>query len=198
MLYHIWFQVLVMSVLVRNLSAIFVVIPLASCISTISSYDETTDASATQLQKDIDTFLVKMSSSPSLRDRYFSTNQSFYEKAAVDLDSLAIRTQSIPRNDLTVEQVGIIKQHLAEMALGHKGCLKAPWKEEQREAIRTKGVDASLGCRIEYGASLEVADRGQSAFNPVLAPEIKRQFDEAFGALLKLELEKKKLAGGES
>ena len=187
-----------MGSLVRSLAAIIIALPLSSCVSTISSYDEQTDAAATQLQKDIDTFLVKMSSSPSRSDRYFSANQNFYQRAAVDIDSLEIRTESIQSNSLTVEQVRLIKENFAYMTLLHKGCVTAPLTDAQKRAVQANGIDVSVSCRVEYGATVEAADRGSSAFNPVFVGPIKSLFDIEFGALLKLELEKKKLGGGQS
>jgi UDP-galactopyranose mutase len=187
-----------MGFLLRSLAVVFITFPLSSCISTISSYDEQTDAAATQLQKDIDTFLVKMSSSPSRSDRYFSANQHFYQKAAVDLDSLEIRTESINANSLTVEQVKLIKDNFAYMTLLHKGCVTAPLTDAQKHTVQTNGIDVSVSCRVEYGATVEAADRGSSAFNPVFVGPIKSLFDIEFGAILKLELEKKKLGGGAS
>jgi hypothetical protein len=189
--------------LATKLIALCLAIALAGCaaIRLVSDYDEPTEQGASALQRDISAFFVKMQSA-SVAERRFDANLAFYQKAVVDLNALQGRAEGIRRNSLTQQQLQLVEDNLALVVLTHKGCLEddpnTPENEgrtitpAQRNAIRENGVDISLGCRIDYGATQELADRRGQVLNPALVGNLRGQFDQALGAVIAFEVFKKR------
>lgn len=167
---------------------------LTSCasIELVSQYDQTTDASATQLQKDIKAFFVKVETTEKASERSFAGNRAFYETALIDTKALEIRAAGIAHNTSTIDQIDLVEQNLALLALMHKGCLTGPPKAEQIEKIKAQGPDLSLDCRIDYGASTDRKGRGGSVLNVYATTQLQQTFDQTLGAVIALELAKKR------
>ena len=179
----------------RNLALVIIAASsLGACttIELISKYDEPTDSGATALQREISEFTQRIGNAQTDEERSFASNQPFYQQAAVDIDALQVRAQAIYKNRITIEQLQLVEDNLAYLALLHKGCVTAPLTDAQKRAVADKGIDASVDCRVAYGATVEVKNRGSSRLNPLLVPIIKSQLDQQLGAVIALELAKKR------
>jgi len=51
---------------------------------------------------------------------------------------------------------------------------------------------ASLDCKKSHGATDDISNRGDKSLNPVFTNTIKLMFDQKFGAVIALELAKKR------
>lgn len=167
---------------------------LASCttIQLISKYDEQTDAAATSLQRDMTAYLVGIASEPDPEKRSFDANLDFHRQAAVNFSALEIRAGAIYKNGTTAGQIALTHTSFAWLILMHKGCVTGPLSEEQRAKVDSQGPDLSLACRTSYGASLDAPDRGRTPLSPAVARLAQRQFDQQLGAIIALELAKKR------
>lgn len=161
-------------------------------VQLVSRYDDQTDAAAMQMQKDVSAFLIRMQTASSDQERTFAANQQFYRQQAVQIDAMQLRARAIAKNAITIEQLGLVEENLAYLALLHKGCVTAPLGAEQKAAVRNAGVDASLGCHTAYGGAVDDPDRGQSTLSPQLAAPIRSLIDTELGAVVALELAKKR------
>lgn len=170
---------------------------LSACMSVqlVADYDETIDASATELQHKLSEFFVALQSAEP-DGRRFRANQEFYKSAAADIDALQVRAAAVRKNEITGEQLQLVEDNLAWLALLHKGCTAGQLTPEQREAIRANGVDASLHCRVSFGAVSNLDDRGDNSLNPALLTNVKGQFEQALGAIIALEVAKKRGSKG--
>jgi hypothetical protein len=164
--------------------------PACMTIRLVSDHDERTEIGATELQRQLSTFFVGLQSATP-EQRRFDFNQPFYRRTVVDLNALQVRASGLSRNSLTQEQLQLVEDNLAYLALLHKGCITA-MTPEIRTAIRENGVDTSADCRTDFGASADVPDRGASMLNPVLVGNLQTQFDQALGAVIALELAKRR------
>jgi hypothetical protein len=176
--------------------AAFLVCTVTVCVTVrlVSDYDEQTEKGATDLQKQISTFFVRLPSATP-QERRFDANQSFYQQAVINLNALQVRAGGLTRNSLTQEQLQLVEDNLAYLALLHKGCISGSITPAMREAIREHGVDTSLDCRVEFGASQGIQGRGSVMLNPALVGNLQGQFDQALGAVIALEMAKRRGEG---
>ena len=167
---------------------------VAGCsnLQLVSRYDDETDRGAAKLQRDLAGFFVGIDADPRGPDATFAANQGFYKKAAVDIAALQARAGGLYRNSLTVEQLALVRDNLAWLALLHKGCVSGALQEPQREAVRENGIDASLDCRTDHGASADLPDRGDQRLNPALVSVVRRLLDQQLGAVMALEMAKRR------
>lgn len=161
-------------------------------VQLVSSYDPVTDASAAAMQKSISAFFIMLDTAETPLDASFATNQQFYREQAVNIGAMQLRAQSIPDNALTIEQIQNVEDNLAYLALLHKGCVAGALTDVQKTAVRARGIDASIACRTAYGAAIDAADRGASQLKPVFIPVLAGQFDTSLGAIMRLEIAKKR------
>jgi hypothetical protein len=162
-------------------------------IELVSKYDNQTDESASAMQKEISAFLVKLDTATTPAEASFVANQEFYRKQAVNINAMQLRAQNIPKNSITIEQLQLVEENLALLAFLHKNCVtNGALSDAQKTAIRINGVDASVRCRKDYGAETEASDRGNSVLNPVFVPSVASSLDSTLGAVMKLEIAKKR------
>lgn len=174
-------------------------IGLALCIATltgcpvklVSNYDETIDKEATALHKKLDEFFVTLPNK-AREEREFRHNQAFYEEVLVDLSSLQVRAEGIHKNRLTIEQLELVETNIGYLTLLHKGCVTGPLTKNQKEKVKQNGVDVSMDCKAAHGASENVSDRGASVLNPAIVGNLRRQLGQQLGAVMALELAKKR------
>jgi hypothetical protein len=166
---------------------------LSACtsINLVSNYDETIDKDAQALQKKMDTYFISLQSS-SEELRKFKNQQKFYESALADLNSLQVRASGIYKNKLTLEQIDLAKENLAYLVLLHKGCIIASLSAEQKQKVKNNGIDLSMDCKKESGASEDAVGRGEIALNRALVPPIQALSSQHLGAIMALELAKKR------
>ena len=169
------------------------VIFLSACtpIQLVSDYDEDIDKGSAALHKKIDSYFVSFNSLSS-DERKYKNQQKFYEDVVVDLNSLKVRASAIYKNELTEEQLDIVEENLAYLLLLHKGCVTAPLTNEQKENVNTNGIDTSVDCKVLHGASSDSNGHGDKTLNTALITPIKAIFDQKFGAIMALELAKKR------
>lgn len=160
-------------------------------VQLVSNYDETIDQQALQLQKKLNVYLIAAQDAADGELKY-SAQQAFYQGVLADLDAMEVRAAGIYRNGLTVEQIQLARQNLAYLVLLHKRCVEGPLTEAQRQAIRSNGVDLSLECRQDHGASRTVPNRGGQVLNRDALPPLRTMFNQQFGAIMALELAKKR------
>ncbi len=115
------------------------IIALSGCsIKLISSYDENTDKAVTQLQKDFETFFVKIDSQAGLPECTYENQTKFYQDAKVAISAIEVRARAIAKNEITVEQVGLLKDSLTSLEKLHKlGCFTTGQIENLRSSFNS-------------------------------------------------------------
>lgn len=177
----------------KKIGSVLVILFLGGCspLQFVSNYDEATDVAAQQIQKKIDKQITSMRSSSDEKLK-FSDHLKFYEEITVDLTALEVRAYGIYKNRLTLSQIAAIKTNLGYMILLHKGCIDSPLSDDQRKLVLSSGPDLTLDCHVAYGAQSDSLGRGDIRFNRNLLPTIQTQFNQSFGAVMALELAKKR------
>ncbi len=106
------------------LGFVILAIALAGCsVNLISAYDENIDKSVTQLQKEIETFFVTIDGQNATECTY-DKHKDFYKESKVAISAIEVRARAIPKNEISVEQVGLLNDSLSSMEELHKlGCL---------------------------------------------------------------------------
>lgn len=177
---------------------------LSGCttIELVSKYDDQTDEAATAMQKDVTAFFIEIRTALSEKERSFAESQDFYRKQAVSISSMQVRADNIPRNALTQQQLKLVEDQLAILALMHKGCLRAQpgttpaqlteLERRRNEAIAEKGMDPSIACRTEFGAYFDAPDRSSHPMDPDYLQIMENQLNSTLGAVMKLEIAKKR------
>ena len=170
---------------------------LAGCttIQLVSKYDETTDKEASAIQKKLSEFFVKQRAAANDSDRHYAKAQPFYQDVSASLNALQVRAGGIYKNRITIEQLQLAEDNLGWLVLLHKRCVEEPLTEAQRTAVRSKGIDTSLDCQVEYGADRNLPARGKEALNAAFIPVASQIFDQTIGAVIALELAKKRGEG---
>lgn len=162
-----------------------------STLQLVSNYDEATDVAAQQIQKKIDKQITSMRSSSDEKLK-FKDYQKFYEEISVDLTALEVRANGLYKNRLTLNQIAYIKTNLGYMVLLHKGCINSPLSDNQIKLVLSNGTDLTPDCHVVYGAQSDTPNRGDIIINRTLLPIIQTQFNQSLGAVMALELAKKR------
>jgi hypothetical protein len=172
------------------LSAMIVASGCAS-IQLVSNYDETIDNQAQQLQKKLDGYFISLQNASANELKYKSQIQ-FYEGVLADLNAMEVRAAGIYKNKLTNEQIELAKINLAYLVLLHKQCVTGKLSDEQKDNVANNGIDLSMDCKVENGATSDVANRGNKKLNPLLVAPVQSLFNQHLGAIIALELAKKR------
>jgi len=178
-------------VLLSTIVAISAVMVGCSSIQLVSKYDETIDKQAQQLQKKLDGYFVSMQSANNEELKYKS-QQKFYEGAVSDLNAMEVRASGIYKNQLTIDQLKLAKINLAYLVLLHKKCVSKELSDQQKKNVETNGIDLSMDCKINNGATSDMTDRGDMSLNRHLVAPVQSLFNQHFGAIMALELTKKR------
>jgi hypothetical protein len=102
-------------------------------VKLISSYDEKTDIAVTNLHKMVETFFLTLESQAGLPECTYENHTAFYKEAKVSVSAIEVRARAIPDNDITVEQIVLLKENIEMLEQLHKsGCLTI----EQIEPLR--------------------------------------------------------------
>ena len=112
----------------------FYIITEAGCtVKLISSYDEKTDVAVSELHKRTETFFLTLESQEGLPECEYKNHTNFYKDAKVSVSAIEVRARAIPNNDITVEQIVLLKENISLLEELHKsGCLT----REQIEPLR--------------------------------------------------------------
>jgi len=160
-------------------------------IQLVSNYDETIDSQAQQLQKKLDTHFISLQSAGREELKYKS-QQKFYEGVLADLNAMGVRASGIYKNKLTIEQIDLAKENLAYLVLLHKQCVTGPLAGGQKKKVKDNGVDLSVDCKVDNGATANATDRGEAPINRFVVAPIQAMFNQHLGAIMALELAKKR------
>lgn len=99
---------------------------LALCLSGCSAiklagdYDAQTDRGVTALQRNTESFFVKLESVDGDKAAPYEANKSFYGKSKVAISSLRIRADALERNSLTVRMLDRLQTNFDALATDHK------------------------------------------------------------------------------
>lgn len=162
-----------------------------TAIQLTSNYDETIDTQAQQLQQKFDAYFIALQNAADETLKY-KNQQTFYEDALSDLNAMDVRASGIYKNQLTLEQLKLARINFAYLVLLHKQCVTQALTAEQIARVEQNGIDLSMDCNVNYGASSDMTDRGEIAINRFLLPPIQSLFNQQFGAVMALELAKKR------
>jgi hypothetical protein len=104
----------------RTLIALLLLASLGatSCTSVrlVSDYDEVLDLSVTQMQKDVDTFLIELE-----RDEpSYDESRDFYDRIHVDLRAAQLRAGLNDKNQLTVDMLDAVADNIAQLEKAHR------------------------------------------------------------------------------
>lgn len=111
-------------------------------VKLISDYDELIDQYATELQSDIETFLIKMERLAGTEEGTYTANTGFYDGIQGTLNTLALRAEMLDHNKIIVEQIVLLQANLENLRKLHelqgvKG-LGKDLIEPMREAFNTQ------------------------------------------------------------
>jgi len=143
----------------RLLCLTFCILLVASAgctIKLISEYDETTDKAVTQLQRKMETFLVDIQRKVGTEEASYDKNAKVYDDLRVDISAILVRAQAIPKNEITVQQIKLFQESVANLEKLHQLGFSKP---EELDPLRS-------AANITFTAilKLELAKkRGESA-----------------------------------
>jgi hypothetical protein len=121
---------------------------LGACtVRLIGTYDEAIDQGVTELQKDVETFLISMQDAAGTPEGKFAPNKGFYVRAKAHVGSLRIRADAIPKNEITSAQLGEVRKNLDAIEKLHK--LNDQLSEDDVTAIRS-------AMNMQFGAILKL------------------------------------------
>ena len=93
-------------------------------VQLISSYDATLDNAVTKLYQKTERFFLTLNSRTGLPECGYEHHMEFYKDAKVSINTIEIRARAIPDNNLTIQQVGLLKENIESLEKLHQiGCL---------------------------------------------------------------------------
>ena len=115
------------------LTVLLMSLALAGCtVKLVGDYDEHLDKGVSQLQKDVETFLVKLESSadrPEDKVESYDKNKKVYDDFRVAVSVLRVRADSVERGGFTVGMLDKLSKNLAGLEELHReGLAKAEIK----------------------------------------------------------------------
>lgn len=162
-------------------------------VQLVSNYDETVDKQSQELQKKLDSYFISLQN---LRGEplTYKENLKFYEGVLTDLNALELRSSIIYKNKITQQEVVLLKDSIALLVLMHKNCIDGNNKltDEQLKLVHENGIDLSLDCQKRFGAKNDLMNRAEEKINPYTIFPIQSGVNQHLGAIMKLELEKKR------
>lgn len=126
------------------LAAFLMITALSGCstIKLVGDYDEQIDKGVTQLQKDVEIFLVKLEASakkPADKVESYDKSKKFYENAKVALSGLRVRADAMERNSITVRMLDRLSDSITRLEGMHRdGLAKAEIDQSIRGALNSQ------------------------------------------------------------
>lgn len=104
---------------------LLIAITLCGCstIKLVGDYDEKIDKGVTELQKEVESFLVKLEASaekPTDKVESHAANKKFYQDAQVAISGLRVRADSMERNSITVRMLDSLNNNIARLQEMHR------------------------------------------------------------------------------
>lgn len=122
---------------------------LTACapITLVSKYDELIDRGITELHKSTAAFLLDMKNKAGTPEGTYENNRGFYVDALSSLASIHLRAVSTAQNDLTAEQLELLRANYDLLAQAH---------EAQEELGLNEGMYAPIKANmdVQFGAIL--------------------------------------------
>jgi len=174
------------------LAGMAIIVSSCAPIQLVSNYDETIDKETQQLQKKVDGYFTSLQSTVIADDLKYKNQKKFYEGVLVDLNAIRVRSGGIYNNRLTTEQIDLAKENLAYLVLLHKKCVTSPLTTEQKEKVKENGIDLSMDCKTDNGATVDSSGRGEEVINKALIAPVQNLFNQHLGTVMALELAKKR------
>lgn len=124
------------------LTVLLMSLAIGGCVSVklIGNYDEHIDKGVTQLQKDVETFLVKLESSaasPGDKVESYDQHKKSYDDFKVVISGLRIRADSMELKSITVRMLDKLSSTLAGLEDMHRGGLAKAEIKPIRGALNT-------------------------------------------------------------
>jgi hypothetical protein len=116
---------------------------LSACtIRLISSYDEQTDKSVTELQRKFETLFVKLEGLKTPPECTYPKNKEFYDQAKVDISAIKVRVDAIPQNEISQEQARLLQESIESLeklhqAKGNDRCFEPDEFKALRNAFKS-------------------------------------------------------------
>ncbi|MBU1689682.1 MAG: hypothetical protein KJ958_15090 [Gammaproteobacteria bacterium] len=105
----------------RYLLALVLALSASACtVRLIADYDAATDKAVTALQREVETFFVKLANTAGTTAADYSRHRDFYERIKVDIAAIEVRVAAKPRNELTLEQIKLLRDSLSKLEEIHK------------------------------------------------------------------------------
>jgi len=98
---------------------LIIVSTMGCAVKLVSDYDETTDANVTSIQKSMDAYLLNLQSQK-WPDCSYSSNKATIDSIKVQIDSASIRAKAIPKNSVTIQQLGTLSNMFNDLVNGQK------------------------------------------------------------------------------
>ena len=117
-----------------------VVVASGCAVQSMAVYDETTDKNVTALQRKVETFLFALQANYGLPECAYTHNRQFYTSAQVDLSSIQVRAQAIPRNETTVQQLRLLANSIELLETLHKHKDKKPASTRELKCLTANEI----------------------------------------------------------
>ena len=98
---------------------------LGCTVKLISDYDEKTDKSITELQRQLETFFVNLESLIGTEQAKYENHRDFYKEARVDISAIKLRASALPKNEFTLNQVDLLEKNIGLLEEIHKEGIEA-------------------------------------------------------------------------
>lgn len=104
------------------LALVLLIIFITGCsVKLISDYDQLIDQYATELQSEIETFLIKMERSAGTPEGSYAENIGFYDQIQGTLATLLLRAETIAQDKTVAEQIVLLQKNLENLRQLHEG-----------------------------------------------------------------------------
>lgn len=109
----------------RWFSCLLITVAASGCttVKLVADYDEQIDKGTTALQKDFETYLIKLETSagkPDDKVAAYNDNKQFYSDSRIAISGLRLRADATERNSLTVREFDKLSANLTGFETMHK------------------------------------------------------------------------------
>ena len=121
------------------LAGILSVLAIDGCVSIrlIADYDEQTDKSVTKFQRKMETFLTALERNATKAEGTYAANVEFYDEAKVDLSAIRVRAAALPKNEITLSQIDVLRDSLDRLEQLHQLGIRAEHLAPIRSAFNS-------------------------------------------------------------
>jgi hypothetical protein len=122
-----------------GLTCLLLAIGIAGCVSVrlVADYDPEIDQSVSELQRKCETFLTFLERNAGKAEAQYDANKEFYDEVRIDLSAIHVRAAAIPKNDITLRQLDLLRDSLDNLEELHKMGLTRKQIEPLRSAFNS-------------------------------------------------------------